>query len=116
MLFKKINFKLYFLLTACNLLISYFLLEEPYHFILVVLFLAFLVNQFLLFYVVQNLIGPNEDRYKRTMAFLGKFLSLGLVFVYIVINYPNKILLFLIIYIFQLIILIISNKRITKSN
>jgi hypothetical protein len=104
-------------LTLANYGFACYLVGVEYSFHLSVLFIGFFVNQVFLLLGVNNILNSGEKkRTKRTMfMFVGKFFVLVGVIVYALQNMNEKALYSLLFYIFQLIILIISIKRIPKK-
>lgn len=118
-MFLKNNFNLFkfLILTLINWCIAICLIGAELSLVVTILFLGFISNQLLLLYGVNQvtLRNNNTSAFKLIIIFIGKFLILAGSVVYALSCLEDSAMYALIFYIFQLIILVISIKRIPKK-
>jgi hypothetical protein len=113
---QKINFQKYLLLTIGNLLTGYAFSSENWQYLgIVVLFSA--ANQILLIKILDMVLNNNKEsknKFKLIAYFILKSTLLGSAFYILVLYARDQVLLGVILYIFQLIILVLSIKNIAS--
>lgn len=114
---ENLKIKQYILLTTTNMIGAYLLLGGTKLFPIIVLFFGIIMNQTLLVIGVEKLTAPSKitSSFKLSLIFLAKFGILVLTMIYALHSLPDKAIYCLLFYIFQLIILVISIKRIAKK-
>lgn len=105
-------------LTVLNISQIYFLFSTPDYPVMVLFFLGIIFNQYLLFIVVGDLTGvyPNVSLMPTWFCASLKLLALLTAFGFAMSYTQDNELILLEIYIFQLIILVLSIKRVVKKN
>lgn len=113
---KAINLKLYFGLTILNFVVSSYVFGNYSNLVIPLFLIGVLLNQYLLYKSLHLMLFVKKRTKRITAMIVGKFTILAATFMIALHYHPNKFFSFLLCYIFQLIILGLSNKRITKKN
>ena len=112
---KTINFIPYTILTLINIAACLYLLKFQYIDTIIVLFVCFLANQYMLVDGLKNLIDDDGNKRKSIAFLVSKLFILVFAFWYAMRNNEAEIYIFIGNYIFQLIILGLSIKSDTKK-
>lgn len=115
---NKLNIKTYIVLSILNFSQYIFIKENVNINTFIIFYTGILLNQYVLAIIVSDLTGIDTNKGlipTWTLAFI-KPLTLFCSFYYAMRENLDYILIFIEIYIFQLIILVISIKRIVKKN
>jgi hypothetical protein len=110
---KKIQINKYVLGTLINYSAGLYFLKIENYIIITVLFIGFISNQLFLALGLGNMFSDKPEK-RATLYFILKFLILVIVMIVAMSKMPQNIALITGFYIFQLIILVLSIKRITK--
>ncbi len=114
---KKINFQLYFVLSMLNLLICSYANSREFKnfFFLLILFFTTIVNHFFLARGIELVLRPSPTQKNKgfwiSFYFLGKTILLAAVLYYLLTYHRDLVFFLIILYIFQLIILVLSIKK-----
>ncbi len=109
---KKINSLLYLIGTSVNFYISIKLMGEQYAQHLALFFLGIVINHLFLYKGIQRLLDISKKSKKTSLYLVAKSIVLMGIFFYVYQTMPEKILLCTLVYIFQLIILVLSIKKV----
>jgi hypothetical protein len=112
----KTNILLYSLLTLINLATCFYFVGFGNTGTIIILFVMFILNHYLLVDGAIALLDDNGNKIKGLIYLLGKFFVLIFAFWFAMRNANDFIYIFIASYIFQLIILSISIKSDTKKN
>lgn len=115
---NSFHLKILIPLTLINLSSVYFFIDPAQRVLMVAYFMAILLNQIFLLIIVADMTGiaSNHTLLPTWLMALAKFLILAFGILVAVHYIPEKVHIIIGIYIFQLIILVISTKRIVKKN
>jgi hypothetical protein len=115
---NSLKLKVLIPLTVLNLSQVPVLFEKPEWYIVLIFMLSVYLNQLFLFIVIGDMTGvrQNHSRFPTGLLAISKFLILIVAFCYAAYKLEDKLLILLEMYIFQLIILVLSTKRIVKKN
>ena len=108
----------YIIGTILNLNIAFFMFEPHELVTVAIFFLTVLANQYCLYILVLGMLGYIKTKFRIPVPFYGFFKLVVIIFgfYYAMGKLDNKLLFLVFIYIFQLIILVLSNKRVIKKN
>ena len=114
---ENLKIKLYLVLTIINILCANYIIGSSNVVPILTLFVGFVLNQLLLLYGVKKLTTPSlpSSSIKILIIFVLKFSVLVATMIYALHSIPGQGAYCLLFYIFQLIILVISIKRIPKK-
>lgn len=118
---EKINFKKYISLSIVLIAIFYPFLKNSTEFkVLIITYVAVLINQYMLLLGVADLIGPMTRGEKADggwilFLFIGKALMLIIALIYGVQIMGNRIIIPVLFYVCQIFVLIFSSKRRIES-
>lgn len=118
---EKINFKKYISLSIVLIAIFYPFLKNSTEFkVLIITYVAVLINQYMLLLGVADLIGPMTRGKKADggwilFLFIGKALMLIIALIYGVQIMGNRIIIPVLFYVCQIFVLIFSSKRRIES-
>lgn len=115
---NSLKFKLLIPLTIINLSQVPFVFEKSEWSVVIVFMLGVYLNQLFLFIVIGDMTGvrKNHSFLPTGLMAISKFLVLIAAFGYGAYKLEDKLLILLEMYIFQLIIFVLSTKRIVKKN
>ncbi|MBC7427693.1 MAG: hypothetical protein H7336_03715 [Bacteriovorax sp.] len=114
---EKINFKKYFLFSAVLLVLEYFLARNTDELkVMLIVFLAACLNQFLLVRVVQSITkeaagNEHPNKFKIALMSVGKMIVLILALVFSVQIMGKRVIIPVLIYILQIVVLYLSMKN-----
>lgn len=110
---KKIKTTKYLFGTILNVLIAIALFKIKDYSVLSILLIGIILNQWMLIMGLFTMLS-DKPSFKSAIYFLMKFIILVSTIIYAMQKMPNNIVFITVFYIFQLIILVLSIKRIGK--